>query len=112
MMIFEPGEHKIGEYRVRLARFEHGEWQPHGPWLATMVTDLRLVMMAEDRDQSPMTILPRSIARVWHACIGKRDGGIIMLKTGHLFYFYVDWSQGARLVNDLEYMMGEVAVGV
>lgn len=111
-MILEAGEHKIGEYRVRLARYQQGRWQSSGPWLNLIISNMRLVMAAENGQQAPMTILPASIVRVWHACIGKRDGGILMLKTGHLFYFYVDWSQGARLVHDLEVMMGEIVIGV
>lgn len=100
-------EHELGRYRVRFARFDRGRWQSYGPWMEAFITDRRF-LVCPDRG-TPMTILPRSIMRVWRVCLGKRDGGILLLRNGTLLYFYVDWSQGAKLVKDLQHMAGYAA---
>lgn len=107
-MVLQQGEQYLGRYKVRFARFGRGGWQSFGPWMRAMVTDRRLIVLPDEAqaEREPMVIASRSIDRVWQACLGKRDGGIIQLHSGELLYFYVEWSEAARLVKDLKLMVG------
>lgn len=107
-MELEPGEQQLGRYRVQFARFGRRGWECHGPWMCAFITDRRLIVLPDEEgdELAPMVVTPRKIQRVWRAALGKRDGGILQLRTGELLYFYVEWSQGAQLVRDLKQMLG------
>ena len=106
--VFQTGEHQVGRYRVQFARFSEGGWQTQGPWMRVIITNRRLIVLPDEvrrEDPTPLVIPARDVVRVWSVGLGKRDGGVIELSSGDLLYFYVDWSQSARLVRDIRAMI-------
>jgi hypothetical protein len=106
--MLQARERSLGRYRVQHVKFERGGWQTDGPWLRLIVTDQRLVVLPDDprqQDIEPLVIWRHAIARAWSVGLGKRDGGVIALHSGDLLYFYVDWSQSARLIRDINSML-------
>ena len=103
----EQGEYQLGRYKVRYAKFSGLGWGNHGPWMRILVTNRRLIILPDDvRDSQATAIIARNeIGRVWNVCLGKRDGVILALTNGQLLYFFIDWSQGAKLVNDIREML-------
>lgn len=101
------GEYQLGRYKARYAKFSGLGWDNNGPWMRILVTNRRLIVLADDvRDSHVTTAITRSeIGRVWNVCLGKRDGVILALTNGQLLYFFVDWSQGAKLVSDIREML-------
>jgi hypothetical protein len=101
------GEYQLGRYKARYARFSRLGWDDNGPWMRVLVTNRRVILLADDvRDSHAATIIGRSeMVRVWNVCLGKRDGVILALTSGQLLYFFVDWSQGAKLVSDIREML-------
>lgn len=107
MRFLEPDEYPLGFYKVQLVEWEHGDWAETGYWLNAVVTNHRLVifptMNASSKDQ---TILqPLDIRKVWNVCLKGRDGIMIAQQDGTDLYMLVDWSQGNKLVRDLNEML-------
>jgi hypothetical protein len=103
----QQGEYQLGRYKVRYAKFSRLGWDNNGPWMRILVTNRRLIILPDDaRDSQATAIIPRSnVGRVWNVCLGKRDGVILALTNGQLLYFFIDWSQGAKLVTDIREML-------
>ncbi|HLV37196.1 MAG TPA: hypothetical protein VKY59_18895 [Spirillospora sp.] len=112
--LLDVGEQQLGRYKVRFTRFVGGRWRTRGPWLQLIVTNRRLIILPDEaRDgRTPLVISAVDIARVWSIGLGRRDGGVIALRTGEPLYFYVDWSQSARLIRDIRRMMQPAAAAV
>jgi len=104
--LFEAGEYKLGGYKVQFAHWEGGEWCGAGYWQRAVVTNRRLLVFPDARhtDQA-QKIASDDIVRVWNICLGKRDGVLVSLKDGLRFYMLVDWSQGSKLVRDIQEMI-------
>ena len=102
-----PTEKQLGRYKVQYVKFIDGGWHPSGPWMRIIVTNQRLVLFPDHAPQQAkkLAIYPEQIARVWSICLGKRDGGIIALKSGQFLYFYVHWSESSKLVHDINHML-------
>jgi hypothetical protein len=100
-------ERHVGRYKVQYVKFIEGQWRPYGPWMRVMVTDQRLIFIPDHAPQhaKQMVIYPQMIGRVWSVCLGKRDGGVIALNSGQLLYFYVHWSESARLIRDINHLL-------
>ncbi len=106
--LFQAGEQQRGRYRVRFTRFSRGGWHTYGPWMRVLVTDQRLIILPDEvrqQEQAPLVIAAGDIAHVWSVGLRKRDGGVLELKNGTLLYFYVDWSQSGRLIQDIRAMI-------
>lgn len=103
----QQGEYQLGRYKARYAKFSGLGWDNNGPWMRVLVTNRRVILLADDaRDAHATSVIGRSdIARVWNVCLGKRDGVIMALTNGQLLYLFVDWSQGAKLVSDIHEML-------
>jgi hypothetical protein len=106
-IMLQPKERLLGRYKVRQARYTQEGWTPRGPWLRLIVSDYRLIFMEEDAQGNPQwrAIPPHQIAGVWSVGLGRRDGGIIALHSGSLLYFYVEWSESRKLMQDIKAMM-------
>jgi len=103
----QQGEYQLGRYKARYAKFFGLGWDNNGPWMRVLVTNRRIILLADDvRDSQATAIISRKeIARIWSVCLGKRDGVILALSNGQLLYFFIDWSQGAKFVNDVREML-------
>jgi hypothetical protein len=103
----QQGEYQLGRYKVCYARFFGAGWDNNGPWMRLIVTNRRLILFADDvrNSQTPAVIARSDIGRVWNVCLGKRDGVILALTNGQLLYFFIEWSQGAKLVSDIREML-------
>ncbi len=101
-------EKQLGNYKIRFTRFVSGQWHTRGPWMRLIVTSDHLTVLplgARHTDATPLTIPAENIARVWSIGLGRRDGGMIAMKSGTLLYFYVEWSQSARMMRDIARML-------
>ncbi|MBZ0309974.1 MAG: hypothetical protein K8I82_28180 [Anaerolineae bacterium] len=102
----ESGEYLLGHYKVQPANWSNGEWFGNGQWLRAMVTNRRLLIASEpQRYDKPEAIAPTDILRVWNLCLGRRDGVMVVLRDGRRLYMLVDWSQGNKLVRDINEMI-------
>jgi len=103
----QQGEYQLGRYKARYAKFFGPGWDNNGPWMRFIVTNRRLILFADDfRDSQTTAVISRNdIGRVWNVCLGKRDGVILALTNGQLLYFFIEWSQGAKLVTDIREML-------
>jgi hypothetical protein len=105
--LLETGEYLLGSYKVQHAHWMNGEWFGAGYWLRVLVTNRRLLLHAEAsrHREDTETINPADITKVWNLCLGKRDGILVALQDGRRLYMLVDWSQGNRLVRDINDML-------
>lgn len=105
--LFESGEYLLGSYKVQHAHWMHGEWFGAGFWLRALVTNRRLLLFrdAGRRFDDREIILPADILKVWNLCLGRRDGILVALKDERRLYMLVEWSQGHRLVKDINEMI-------
>lgn len=106
----QRGEYPLGRYKIRFARFTSHGWEERGSWMRALVTNQRVVFVPDDQEdtrtaQSPASIDRSEILRTWNVCLGKRDGAILALTNNQLLYLYIDWSQGAKLVRDIQEML-------
>ncbi|NWG15062.1 MAG: hypothetical protein HXY41_00365 [Chloroflexi bacterium] len=103
----EQGEYALGSYKVRYADWSNGEWFGVGPWLKVIVTNRRLLLFVDAGTQrdAARRIEPEQIKQVWNLCLGRRDGVMVKLKDGCRLYMLVDWSQGNKLVKDINEML-------
>jgi hypothetical protein len=103
----EPDEYAFGYYKVQRVEWEHGEWHETGYWLNAVVTNRRLLMYPAPRAASKTRkiLQPLDIRKVWNVCLKGRDGIMIALLDGRRLYMLVDWSQGNKLVKDLNQML-------
>lgn len=106
--LLQSGEYSVGRYKIRFARFSKGGWRAQGPWMRLIVTNRRLILLpdhVQQKDSFPMMIAADHMAHVWSIGLGKRDGGVIELTSGDLLYFFVEWSQSARLMRDIRALL-------
>lgn len=110
--LLRSDEKQLGRYKVRFTKFTAGHWHVYGPWMRVIVTSQRLIVLPDDvqrEDATPLVIPAENIARVWSIGLGRRDGGVIALRSGTLLYFYVEWSQSVRLMRDVGKMLKAAA---
>lgn len=104
--LLDFGEYVLGSYKVQYASWMNGEWFGAGHWLRALVTNRRLLIAPETyRHDLTETIIPPDIRRVWNLCLGRRDGVLVALNDGRHLYMLVDWSQGNKLVRDINEML-------
>jgi hypothetical protein len=103
----QQGEFQLGRYKVRYAHFTSLGWDGRGPWMRAIVTNWRVILIPDDASDPllPCVIAGKSISRVWHVSLGRRDGVILALGSGQLIYLFIDWAQGRRLVRDIREML-------
>ncbi len=100
-------EYPFGYYKVQRVAWDHGEWQDAGYWLNAVVTNHRLIIFpgTDQNGDIQDAFQPVDIRKVWNVCLKGRDGIMIALRNGKRVYMVVDWSQGNRLVKDLNEML-------
>ena len=100
-------EYPFGYYKVQHVAWEHGEWHDTGYWLNAVVTNHRLIIFpgVDQNGDIQDALQPIDIRKVWNVCLKGRDGIMIALRNGKRLYMVVDWSQGNRLVKDLNEML-------
>ncbi|MBI5666905.1 MAG: hypothetical protein HZC41_02775 [Chloroflexi bacterium] len=104
--LLESGEYVLGSYKVQRVNWVNGEWFGAGQWLRALVTNRRLLIVSDNhRRDLAETIVPPDIRRVWNLCLGRRDGILVALNDGRRLYMLVDWSQGNKLVRDINEML-------
>ncbi len=105
--LLESGEYQYGTYKVQPVEWADGDWQGSGLWLRAMVTNRRLLLLPEKSIQSlqNQSIRAAEIARVWNVCLQGKDGIMVQYRDGSRIYLLVDWSQGGKLVKDLNTML-------
>lgn len=103
----EPGEFQYGCYKVQYVEWANEEWNGTGFWLQATVTNRRLLVFPElgVYPQDYETIAPSDIMRVWNVSLAGRDGILIRLSDKRCLHLLVDWSQGSKLVRDIDKMM-------
>jgi hypothetical protein len=103
-----PGEHKLGQYQVAIARYTTSTgWSPTVPPLNALVTNYRLILQPQTRrPYTPASIPGPYITKVVEVNLGEHHHGLrIALKTGHQLYFLISWSQGSDMSRNLETML-------
>lgn len=105
--LLEAGEYQFGCYKVQHVEWMEGEWNGDGYWQRALVTNRRLIVFPEVTDslKTHESIKPTDIIKVWNACLRGRDGILMVLKNGRHLYMLVDWSQGSKLVKDINSML-------
>ncbi|MBZ0285841.1 MAG: hypothetical protein K8L97_34255 [Anaerolineae bacterium] len=105
--LLESGEYQFGCYKVQHVEWIDGEWNGDGYWQQALVTNRRLIVFPEmtERAKTHESIKPSDIIKVWNACLRGRDGILMVLKNGRHLYMLVDWSQGSKLVKDINSML-------
>jgi hypothetical protein len=105
--ILEVGEYPLGSYKVQYVTWTNGEWCGNGYWLRALVTNRRLLVFAENgiRSSKVEAITPADVTKVWNVCLQGRDGIMVALKDDRRLYLLVDWSQGSKLVRDINNML-------
>ncbi len=105
--LFETGEYELGRYKVQYVEWKDGEWSGTGYWLRAVVTNHRLLVFPEKgpQDQDVEIIYPDHITRAWNVCLRGRDGLMVELNDYRRLYMLVDWSQGGKLVRDINEML-------
>lgn len=100
-------EYPFGYYKVQRVEWEHGDWHETGYWLNVVVTNHRLITFPGNQTSSKAESIlqPLEIRKVWNVCLKGRDGIMIALRDGKRLYMLVDWSQGNRLVRDMNEML-------
>lgn len=108
--LLEAGEYQFGCYQIQHVEWIDGEWNGDGYWQRALVTNRRLIVFPEvtERAKTPESIKPTDIIKVWSACLRGRDGILVVLKNGRHLYMLVDWSQGSKLVKDINSMLQPV----
>lgn len=103
----EPGEFQYGCYKVQYVEWSDNEWLGTGFWLQAIVTNKRLVVFPElgVYPQDYETIPPSAIMKVWSVSLAGKDGILIRLGDNRCLHLLVDWSQGSKLVRDIDKMM-------
>jgi hypothetical protein len=103
----ELGEIEFGGYKVQTVEWIDGEWTGTGLWLRAIVTNRRLLVFPEigDQLQNPLTYAPSEIMKAWNVSLRGRDGIMVLLSDGRHLYMLVDWSQGSKLVKDINQML-------
>lgn len=102
-----PGEVKLGEYQVTIARYTPYGWSPSIPPLNALVSNYRLILQPQTRRHyAPASIPNTYITQVTEVDLGQHRHGLrISLKTGHRMYMFISWDQGAELVGALQKML-------
>lgn len=105
--LLESDEYQYGIYKVQPVEWADGDWRGSGLWLRALVTNHRLLLLPEKNAQSAhnQSIRAAEIARVWNVCLQGRDGIMVQYRNGGRIYLLVDWSQGGKLVKDLNTML-------
>jgi hypothetical protein len=104
--ILEPGEYPLSSYQVQFVDWVNSEWHGNDCWLRATVTNRRLLVFSPGiQAVVAQTILPGDIRKVWNVCLQGRDGILVALKDGRRLYLLVDWSQGSKLVKDINSML-------
>ncbi len=105
--LLEPDEYPFGYYKIQRVEWEHGEWTETGYWLTAVVTNHRFMIFPGTNASvtAQKTLQPMDIRKVWNVCLKGRDGVMIALRDGKRLYMLVDWSQGNKLVKDLDEML-------
>lgn len=103
--ILEVGEYQVGSYKVQQVNWENGEWRGPGYWLQAIVTNRRLLVYPERDVQAAEAIRPSDIVRAWNISLRGRDGMMVELRDKRRLYMLVDWSQGNKLVSDIQKMI-------
>lgn len=103
----ETGEFQYGSYKIQYVEWDEGEWSGSGYWLRAVVTNRRLLVYPEVEDQRrhSATIPRAEIVKVWNVSLKGRDGIYLRLNDDRCLYMLVDWSQGSKLVRDIEKML-------
>ncbi len=103
----ESGEFQYGCYKVQYVEWANEEWTGTGFWLQATVTNRRLVVFPElgVYPQDYEAIQPNEITKVWNVSLAGRDGVLIRLRDNRCLHMLVDWSQGSKLVRDIDKMM-------
>ncbi len=103
----EAGEFQYGCYKVQYVDWLEEEWAGSGFWLQATVTNKRLLVYPElgVYPQDYETIQPTDIMKVWNVSLRGKDGILIRLRDGRCMHLLVDWSQGGKLVRDIDKMM-------
>lgn len=103
----EPGEFQYGTYKVQYVEWLNDEWTGTGFWLRAAVTNRRLMVFPEMGvyPQDYDTINPSDIMKVWNVSLQGRDGILIRLRDNRCLHLLVDWSQGSKLVRDIDMML-------
>ncbi len=102
-----PGEVEFGGYKVQSVEWVDGEWTGAGLWLKAIVTNRRLLVFPEmgDQLQNPLSYVPSDIMKAWNVSLRGKDGIMVLLRDGTHLYMLVDWSQGSKLVRDINQML-------
>lgn len=104
--LLEYGEYFIERYRVQLTELMSSGWARSAPWLQTIITNRRLILMPEaESSSSPMVISLPDIDGVWNVGLGRRDGVVLSLKNGEKLHMLVDWNEGRRMQRDTKMVM-------
>jgi hypothetical protein len=104
--ILEHGEYIIERYRVQITELLDSGWARNMPWLQTIITNRRFILIPEAEDDcSPIIISHTDIVEVWNVGLGRHDGIVISLKSGEMLHMLVDWNEGRRLLRDTRTMM-------
>ncbi len=103
----EAGEFQYGCYKVQYVEWKNDEWIGTGFWLQATVTNKRLMVFPElgVYPQDYETISPSDIMKVWNVSLAGRDGILIRLRDNRCLHLLVDWSQGSKLVRDIDKML-------
>ncbi|MCA0456376.1 MAG: hypothetical protein LCI00_20540 [Chloroflexi bacterium] len=103
----EAGEFQYGCYKVQYVDWQEQEWSGTGFWLQATVTNKRLLVYPElgVYPQDYETIQPTDIMKVWNVSLRGKDGILIRLRDGRCLHLLVDWSQGSKLVRDIDKML-------
>ena len=107
---FEAGEYQLGCYKVQYVEWTDGEWSGSGYWLRAIVTNHRLLVFPEHNTITTESILPDKITRAWNVCLRGRDGLMVELSDFRRLYMLVDWSQGNKLLRDINEMLAPRAI--
>jgi hypothetical protein len=101
--MLETGEYLLGRYKVQYMGWMNGEWQGEGYWQRALVTNRRLLVYPETAQHFGFTdaVMPGEIVKAWNLSMGRRDGILLLLKDKRRLYLLVDWSQGHKLVRDI-----------
>lgn len=105
----ESGEFQYGCYKVQYVDWQEEEWAGTGFWLQATVTNKRLLVYPElgVYPQDYETIQPTDIMKVWNVSLRGKDGILIRLRDNRCLHLLVDWSQGGKLVRDIDKMLVE-----
>jgi hypothetical protein len=101
-----PGETKIGQFQVAVARYTSAGWVSTVPPLDVVVTNYRLILHPQTRRPHPPASIPNTyITKVTEIELGQRSAVYISLKTGHQLFFFISWSQGNQLAETIKTML-------